>query len=56
MFDPEGLKESTIKHFYDKLLKLKDLMNTKTARKIAEERHKYMEEFLNRFYSEWKIE
>jgi len=56
LFDPEGLKDSTVKHFYDKLLKLKDLMNTETARKIAEERHKYMEEFLNRFFSEWRIE
>ncbi len=43
----------TINHFYEKLLLLKDLMNTRTARRMAEERHRFIEEYVKRFLDEW---
>lgn len=47
---------SEIHHFYSKLLRLKNNMNTKTAKKIAEHRHKFLEGFLEEFFKEWKVE
>ncbi|MDA3860098.1 MAG: HD domain-containing protein [Melioribacteraceae bacterium] len=44
----------TINHFYEKLLQLKDRMNTETGIEMATERHKIMEDYLKQFYKEWE--
>ena len=44
---------TTVNHFYEKLFKLKDMMNTKTAQNIAIKRHEFMNEYITRFMDEW---
>lgn len=50
--DKKEQENSSIQHFYDKLFKLKDLMNTDTAKRIARQRHSFMEEYVAEFYRE----
>ncbi len=58
-FTKEEYKKSqapTINHFYEKLLLLKDKMNTNTGKKIANQRHEFMQLYLEQFYAEWQGE
>ena len=53
----EEYKQSTaptINHFYEKLLLLKAKMNTETGKRIADQRHQFMEQYLDQFYAEWE--
>ena len=47
------LNSTTINHFYEKLFKIKDAMNTKAAKQIAKERHVFMKTYVNQFLAEW---
>lgn len=55
MHDPQGMdKNATVQHFYDKLLLLKESMNTLTAQRLAEDRDRFMRSYLEQFYAEWE--
>lgn len=48
-----GARGSTVQHFYDKLLRIRGEFVTPAARKLAEERHAFLEVFLAQLYAEW---
>lgn len=54
--DYQAGENTSINHFYEKLLIIKDRMHTASARRIAEQRHKFMEQYLEQFYREWNVE
>ncbi len=49
-----GAGGATLNHFYEKLFLLRDRMNTEAGRRLAQERHRYMEDFVQRFLAEWQ--
>jgi len=48
-----GESDSAVDHIYEKLMKIKDRMNTRTGKKIAEKRHEFVENFMSQFFAEW---
>ena len=55
MYDGTISSPNSIKSFYDKLLVIKDCLHTDSAKKLAEDKIKFMDDFLHQFYSEWNI-
>lgn len=55
LYDGNVNNENTIKHFYERLLKVKDTLMTDTAKDLADNRHNFIEEFIQQFYYEWNI-
>jgi uncharacterized protein len=53
--DYKNAKCTSINHFYEKLLLLKDLMNTKTGKAIAQQRHDFIQAYLDQFFDEWNV-
>jgi uncharacterized protein len=54
--DYKKSQSTTINHFYEKMLLLKDLMNTATGKKLAEQRHLFIEQYLEQFFKEWNCQ
>ncbi len=54
--DYKNTQNPSINHFYEKLFLIKDLMNTKTGKKLAIKREKFMKKYLDEFYREWETE
>ncbi len=54
--DYKNSNAPTVNHFYEKLFLLKDRMKTETGKKLAEQRHRFMEEYLEQFFGEWEGE
>lgn len=52
----KNARSTAINHFYEKILLIKDKLNTPTARKIAEHRHTFLEQYLEEFFKEWEAE
>ncbi|MBR9701732.1 hypothetical protein GOV13_02310 [Candidatus Pacearchaeota archaeon] len=55
-YEPSKINNSSLQHFNDKLLKIKENLNTNTAREIAEKRHQFLKAFVDQFIKEWEGE
>lgn len=56
IYDPEPGSDTAVAHFYDKMFKLKNLMNTTYAKQLAEQRHQFMEQYIEQFLAEWNLD
>lgn len=54
-YENENINRNSIQHFYEKLLKLRENMNTKTAKEMAKVKHEFTKEFIDQFIKEWEV-